>query len=61
MVEWMVWSSGLERWEPIVPSPGEVATFVYQHSKTINGQHVAVCVDIIGRYVGGFHPVHDEE
>ena len=55
MVEWHVWSSGLEKWERIYPTSEEIKGFVYRHAKTVNGQHVAVCVDSTGRYVGGFH------
>ncbi len=54
-VRWFVWSTGLQEWEPIEVSFSEVASFKYQHSKTINGKHVAICVDCSGRYVGGFH------
>lgn len=54
-VAWFVWSTGLQTWEPISVSYKEIATFVYLHAKTIDGKHVAICVDKSGRYVGGFH------
>ena len=60
MVKWYVWSSGREVWQPIVPSSSEIGTFVFQHAKTVNGRHVAVCLDETGRFVGGFHPVNDD-
>ena len=59
-VEWHVWSSGREEWEPIEVTGEEIGTFVFLHAKTVNGKHVAVCLDKIGRYVGGFHPVNEE-
>lgn len=55
VVEWHVWSSGLERWDPINPTSQEIAEYAYQHSKLVNGIHVAICLDKTGRYVGGFH------
>lgn len=54
-VEWRVWSSGTETWEPIEPTGDEVKTFVYQHTKTVSGRHVAICKDETGRFVAGFH------
>lgn len=54
-IEWHVWSSGREEWERIEPTADEIKGFVYQHAKTVNGQHVAICLDKTGRYVGGFH------
>jgi hypothetical protein len=56
-VEWHVWSSGTETWERIEPSSDEVKTFVYLHSKTVNGRHVAICKDATSRFVAGFHPL----
>lgn len=55
VVEWYVWSSGLERWDPIKPTSKEIGEYVFQHSKRVDGMEVAVCVDKTGRYVGGFH------
>ncbi len=54
-VTWFVWSSGLEDWEPIHPTSDEIASFTYLHSKTKDSKHVAICLDLLGRYVAGLH------
>jgi len=56
IVEWFVWSTGLERWERIIVTPDDVEGFMYLYTKTIDGQVVAICRDELGRYIGGFQP-----
>ncbi len=54
-VEWFVWSSGLEAWEPIEVKRAEIDTFVYLHSKRLAGRELAICRDTLGRFVAGLH------
>jgi len=55
IVAWMVWSSGLERWEQIHPSVEDVFNFKKQHVKSVNGRELTVYLDPLGRLIGSLH------
>lgn len=51
-VEWYVWSSGLEEWEPIEWDPDPEYSLLCSHTKTVGGLRLQVFIDPTGRYVG---------
>ncbi len=55
MTQWYVWSSGLERWDPI-ESVADVdwmfGQVKWSHSKTWCGQILHVYLDETGRFIG---------
>lgn len=49
--DYYIWSSGLEKWQPVILSGIEQKELIFQHIKTWNGIKTIILKDNLNRYI----------